>query len=140
MKTTTLFSALLATCLLGYGANLPAQSMPSAPTTDRMDLLDMANGAVDGTPPLPNKQERRRWAAVCSEAYTKHRTRVELGWPTLMDSYGATNEAEFFAVATEQFFTAPTALRRFHPDLYAVLSGFYRQDPAARAERAHDTR
>jgi MtfA peptidase len=91
--------------------------------------LDMANGAVDGTPPLPDKHARRRWREVCTKAYARHRAAVELGWPTLMDSYGATNEAEFFAVATETFFTHPAALVLEHPELYATLAEFYQFAP-----------
>ncbi len=91
--------------------------------------LDMANGAVDGTPPLPDRKARRRWAEVCSAAYRRHREAVERGQPTLMDSYGATNEAEFFAVATETFFCRPAALALEHPQLYEALAGFYRIAP-----------
>ena len=50
--------------------------------------------------------------------------------PTLIDPYGATAPAEFFAVVTELFFERPAALKRAHPELYAQLAGFYRQDPA----------
>jgi Mlc titration factor MtfA (ptsG expression regulator) len=99
--------------------------------------LDMLDGSADGTPPLHDPGEYRRWVEICSREFLSLRDRARRGLPTFLDAYGATHEAEFFAVATEQFFTAPTALRRLHPELYAVLSGFYRQDPAARAERAH---
>ena len=44
-----------------------------------------------------------------------------------MDGYGATNEAEFFAVATENFFCKPEQLKNHHPKLYQVLKEFYRQ-------------
>ena len=47
-----------------------------------------------------------------------------------MDGYGATNEAEFFAVATENFFCKPEQLKNHHPKLYQVLKEFYRQNPA----------
>ena len=50
-----------------------------------------------------------------------------------MNKYGATNPAEFFAVATEHFFDRPHILRERAPELYRILSGFYRQDPAERA-------
>ncbi len=95
--------------------------------------LDMANGAVDGTPPLANRHERKRWGVVCSESYKRHRTAVEHGHPTLMDSYGALNEAEFFAVATETFFCRPAALALEHPQLYVALRDFYRTEPMALA-------
>ena len=63
--------------------------------------IDMANGAVDGAPPLESRAQIRRWSAVCTEAFARLRRDVELGWPTALDPYGATNEAEFFAVAPE---------------------------------------
>jgi hypothetical protein len=91
--------------------------------------LDMANGAVDGTPPLKNRHERKRWGAVCTDAYRRHRAAAEHGIPTLMDSYGALNEAEFFAVATETFFCRPAALALEHPRLYEALRDFYRTEP-----------
>ena len=53
----------------------------------------------------------------------------------VLNSYGATDAAEFFAVATEAFFERPRALHRHWPDLYAVLRGYYLQDPAARVLR-----
>ena len=92
--------------------------------------LDMATGRVDGSPPLANRAERGRWARVCSEAYRRHRGNVDAGWPTLMDPYGATNEGEFFAVATETYFTRPADLAYEHPDLFALLADFYRGTPA----------
>jgi Mlc titration factor MtfA (ptsG expression regulator) len=87
--------------------------------------LDMATGRIDGTPPLATRAERDRWARVCSEAYTRHRAMVDAGWPTLMDAYGATDEAEFFAVATETYFTRPLDLASEHRALYALLADFY---------------
>lgn len=88
--------------------------------------LDMASGRIDGTPPLRTKAERERWAKVCSAAYDRHRYFVEAGWPTRMDAYGATNEAEFFAVATETYFTRPHELAWEHPALFRLLADFYR--------------
>jgi Mlc titration factor MtfA (ptsG expression regulator) len=55
--------------------------------------------------------------------------------PTVLDEYGATNAAEFFAVATEAFFQKPAALKRRHPALYQQLAEFYRQDPAERQDK-----
>jgi hypothetical protein len=45
--------------------------------------------------------------------------------------YGATNPAEFFAVATETFFEKPRQLRSKQPQLYSQLQQFFCQDPAA---------
>jgi len=53
--------------------------------------------------------------------------------------YGATNPAEFFAVATEAFFEKPLALRLRHPELYGQLRLYYQQDPAAREEQRDET-
>ena len=50
---------------------------------------------------------------------------------SVMDHYGATNEAEFFAVATETFFEKPWQLAERHPDLFRELFKFYKVDPRA---------
>ena len=69
---------------------------------------------------------------------TAHYDAVRDGDPgSMLRSYAGTNPGEFFAVATETFFTRPVDLAVRHPDLYEVFADFYRQDPAARA-RAHD--
>lgn len=91
--------------------------------------LDMLDGTTDGTPPLASAEEYERWVAVCTDAY--HRAESGRGGSTLRP-YAGVNPAEFFAVATEAFFDAPRRLRAEHPDLYDVLAGFYRQDPASR--------
>ena len=57
------------------------------------------------------------------------------GEPSFLDPYAGTDESEFFAVATEHFFDRPDAMHAQHPDLYEVLSAFYRQDPAAAARQ-----
>jgi Mlc titration factor MtfA (ptsG expression regulator) len=94
--------------------------------------LDMLDSRADGTPPLATDEEVERWQQVCERVFLELRGRTERGEPTFIDEYGATNEAEFFAVATEHFFEQPRALQRAEPELYEVLSAFYRQDPAAR--------
>jgi len=57
--------------------------------------------------------------------------RVDAGEDTLLDPYAAEAEEEFFAVASEAFFVDPVQTRREHPDLYAMFTRVYRQDPAA---------
>jgi Mlc titration factor MtfA (ptsG expression regulator) len=47
----------------------------------------------------------------------------------LLSDYGATDPAEFFAVATEVFFEQPAHLARDHAALYAELRSFYGIDP-----------
>ena len=56
----------------------------------------------------------------------------ERGTATLLDHYGTTDPAEFFAVATECFFEKPLAFRRRHPRLYNLLKDYFLQDPAVR--------
>lgn len=94
--------------------------------------LDMLDGVADGTPPLPDRAALRRWAEVCEREFTALRERAAHGRPTFLDEYGATNEAEFFAVATEFFFDKPAAMQHHEPELYALLRDFYNQDPARR--------
>jgi Mlc titration factor MtfA (ptsG expression regulator) len=89
--------------------------------------LDMLDGTVDGTPPLATAEELQRWVQVCTAAYEQ----VVAGHGgRSLRSYAGVNPAEFFAVATEAFFDDPVVLRREHPELYAALEGFFRQDPA----------
>jgi Mlc titration factor MtfA (ptsG expression regulator) len=89
--------------------------------------LDMLDDVVDGTPPLP-PEAHDRWVEVCTSEY-EH---LQGGRDPLLSSYAGVNVGEFFAVATEVFFDRPVEMRHQKPDLYGVLSGFYRQDPAAR--------
>jgi Mlc titration factor MtfA (ptsG expression regulator) len=53
----------------------------------------------------------------------------ETGIPTLLDTYGATDPAEFFAVSVEAFFEQPRALRAHHPKLYGELQKYFQQNP-----------
>lgn len=95
--------------------------------------LDMLNGRrADGIPPLETAAEAERWVRVVGEQYRQLVHDCSHGHATLLDCYGTTNLAEFFAVATETFFERPTAMQHRHPDLYACLREFYRQDPLAR--------
>ncbi len=71
---------------------------------------------------------------VLQRAYRTHVEQTRLGRTTLLDPYGATNEIEFFAVATECFFERPAHLRNDDPHLYEMLRRCYRQDPARREE------
>ncbi|MCB0954483.1 MAG: zinc-dependent peptidase, partial [Microthrixaceae bacterium] len=89
--------------------------------------IDMLDDVVDGTPPMA-RSEIDRWVQVCTAEYE----RAQLGGDDLLDSYAGVNTGEFFAVATEVFFDRPVEMAEQKPDLYDVLSGFYRQDPAAR--------
>lgn len=93
--------------------------------------IDMLDGIVDGTPPIADPNQLKHWVEVCTAAFD----RVKHGPSTgPLRVYAATNPGEFFAVATETFFTTPEALLTGEPDVYEVLQEFYRQDPAARVK------
>ncbi len=97
--------------------------------------LDMLDGSADGTPPLRSRQEYRDWVAICSREYQRLQHDAGNGRHSFLNAYGATNEAEFFAVATEQFFEKPKLLLKQSPDLYRVLQEYYRQNPYERVTR-----
>jgi Mlc titration factor MtfA (ptsG expression regulator) len=96
--------------------------------------LDLRDGSADGVPRLADDAQYETWASVMSAEYADLVKKAEHGQKSLLDPYGAVNAGEFFAVATECFFEKSVRMRKTHPDLYEVLSGFYRQDPAARVE------
>jgi len=93
--------------------------------------LDAQGGRANGTPELELKSQYTAWARILSEDFLQLNKDTEKGRKTVMDMYGATNPAEFFAVATETFFEKPVQLKRKHPALYDELNLFYRQDPAS---------
>jgi Mlc titration factor MtfA (ptsG expression regulator) len=92
--------------------------------------LDAEDGSVEGAPALPDPSRYVAWARILGRDYERLRHDAALGRQTVLDRYGATNPAEFFAVATECFFTRPELLKARHPELYAELRQYYRQDPA----------
>jgi len=93
--------------------------------------LDMENGSADGAPILDHRSQYVTWARVMSDEYEQLRRDTEQDRTSVLDEYGATNPAEFFAVATECFFEKPIPLRRKHPQLYEELKNYYRQDPGS---------
>jgi Mlc titration factor MtfA (ptsG expression regulator) len=95
--------------------------------------LDQESGAGNGAPILPRRSMYVAWARVLGHDFDQLVRDTERDHRTLIDQYGATNPAEFFAVATETFFEKPRQLRSQYPALYGQLQQFYRQDPAARA-------
>jgi Mlc titration factor MtfA (ptsG expression regulator) len=98
--------------------------------------LDQGYGDADGAPELPHGMTYADWAKHLGDEFENLEHAADTGRPTLLDHYGATNAAEFFAVSTEAFFEKPIQMKERKPALYAHLSGFYRQDPAARVAAA----
>lgn len=92
--------------------------------------LDQETGAANGAPRLWGGAARyARWSSVLSSEFARLRSMASQGLPTLLNPYGASDPAEFFAVATEVFFEQPRELAADAPALYQELSGFYRVDP-----------
>ena len=92
--------------------------------------LDMIDGYADGAPPARSRADFDTWTQVSAREYDFLVEAARRGKQTLMDPYGATNPAEFFAVATELFFERPEAMRKGQSELYECLARFYGQDPA----------
>lgn len=93
--------------------------------------LDVLNGTANGFPPLHAHMSARRWARVFNEAYEYLDAALRAGRDTALDSYAATDPAEFFAVISETFFARPAVVYREFRPAYDELAEFYRQDPYA---------
>jgi Mlc titration factor MtfA (ptsG expression regulator) len=96
--------------------------------------LDFEDGVTDGTPLLDGRRQYAAWARVMEAEFRALRDAEARGRPTVLDTYGAEDPAEFFAVATEAFFERPRQLKARHPELYAELETFFRQDPATHGQ------
>jgi Mlc titration factor MtfA (ptsG expression regulator) len=95
-----------------------------------------------GLPPLPPAEEVGRasgrvrvrsiddWADDLADEFDALLDAVDRGVDTFLDPYAAEDEAEFFAVATEDFYERAADLRAEHPRLHALLQEFYGVDPA----------
>ena len=94
--------------------------------------LDQEEGPADGAPELPERSMYAAWARILGREYERLLRDEATLKRTVIDPYGATNPAEFFAVVTEAFFEKPRKLRAKHPELYEQLKAFYCQDPAGR--------
>jgi MtfA peptidase len=91
--------------------------------------LDQEDGIADGAPVLETRSGYAAWARILSMEYERLQFSIERHKKRVMDDYGATSPAEFFAVATETFFEKPRQLKKKSPDLYAELKDFYKVDP-----------
>jgi len=91
--------------------------------------LDSETGSTDGAPLLAGASSYRSWAGALSEEFEELQKDARYGRRSLMDHYGATNPAEFFAVTTETFFEKPRRMAKYHEELFEVLKSYYRIDP-----------
>lgn len=90
--------------------------------------IDILDGAMDGTPPLPAAWQRE-WAQDFQAAYDAFCARVDAGEETAIDAYAAEAPEEFFAVASEYHFSAPALLAREMPAVAGHLQRFYGESP-----------
>lgn len=93
--------------------------------------LDSESGSNNGAPYLGSDDNYRNWSEVLSRDYANLRADAMVSQHSVMDHYGATSPAEFFAVATETFFEKPWQMAERHPDLFSELFKYYRVDPRA---------
>ncbi|HEX3866442.1 MAG TPA: M90 family metallopeptidase, partial [Gemmatimonadaceae bacterium] len=100
--------------------------------------LDLEDGSANGAPGLPKRAMYATWASVLGGEYAELVSASEDHRQTLIDTYGAKNPAEFFAVVTETFFENPRELQERHRALYDQLRLYYQQDPAALPLHAND--
>ncbi|HIQ42650.1 MAG TPA: zinc-dependent peptidase [Pseudomonas oleovorans] len=99
--------------------------------------LDMLDGTANGLPPLHRDMRVLDWANAMQTAYERMNAELDADPEahTAIDPYAAEDPAEFFAVTSEYFFTAPDLLAAAFPEVYRQLSLFYRQDTLARLQR-----
>lgn len=91
-------------------------------------LLDKADGTTDGIPEaLLQKQYTIPWINYMSEAIHHIKT-----GNSDIDAYGATSQAEFFAVAAEYFFNQPEQFKIHHPELFNLMEKIFNQHPGVR--------
>ncbi len=91
--------------------------------------LDQEDGRADGVPILERRSDYLAWARVFEKEDQRLLRDVERGHKTVMARYGATDPAEFFAVATETFFEKPLLLKGKHPELDRELKRYYKLEP-----------
>ncbi|MEK8081109.1 M90 family metallopeptidase [Pseudomonas sp. XK-1] len=98
--------------------------------------LDMLNGSANGLPPLHRNMRISDWAEAMQSAFDRLNAQLDADpqAETAIDPYAAEDPAEFFAVTSEYFFSAPDLLAGAFPAVYAQLALFYRQDPLARLQ------
>jgi Mlc titration factor MtfA (ptsG expression regulator) len=87
--------------------------------------LDLGDGAMNGVPKLRRKQDYSHWQSVFAAEYQQLLSQLQNNLPTVIDPYGATNPAEFFAVVTETFLEKGEKLKNNHNQLYKVLQNYY---------------
>jgi MtfA peptidase len=91
--------------------------------------LDGLDGEMGGSLYFRDSATAQQWEQVCNSEFEALSRAAEQGESTLLDHYGATNLAEFFAVSTETFFEQPRQLKDQHAELFDLLVKYYHVDP-----------
>lgn len=92
-------------------------------------LIDKTDGETDGVPELLLQHQ---YVLPWLDMMHKNIRAIKTDQSDI-NPYGATNQAEFFAVVSEYFFERPQLLKRKHPELYRMLENmFERGQPAQR--------
>lgn len=91
--------------------------------------LDGLDGEMGGNVMFDDTASGQSWQRVVDQEFATLVQAKESGTRTLLDHYGATNKAEFFAVASETFFEQPRELSHDHTELFELLRKYYRLDP-----------
>ena len=91
--------------------------------------LDGLDGEMGGNIAFDSDEDAAQWARVVDSEYAHLVDAAQTHRQTLLDHYGATNQAEFFAVATETFFEWPVELEHEHAQLFSLLQKYYRINP-----------
>jgi Mlc titration factor MtfA (ptsG expression regulator) len=84
-------------------------------------LVDKTDGAVDG---IPEFLLERKYILPWLELMQKKIEDI-IDDKSDINPYGATNQAEFFAVVSEYFFERPDMLKAKHPELYELLKKIF---------------
>jgi Mlc titration factor MtfA (ptsG expression regulator) len=96
-------------------------------------ILDSADGVLDGLPTHFMSDELiKLWLKVAEDEMAN----IKADDSTIR-AYGATNEQEFLTVCSEYFFERPEKLLEEHPEVYALLSRTFLQDPAETYDFQH---
>ena len=86
-------------------------------------LVDKTDGAVDG---IPENIMQQQYVGPWLKLMHQNILNIRKGKSDI-NPYGSTNEAEFFAVASEYFFERPDLLKQKHPELYAILEEVFQR-------------
>jgi len=112
--------------VLTIGQRYPGENVVIHEFAHHLDGLD---GEMAGSIPFNHPEDQTRWEQVAAREYHQLIDDVAQGRPTVIDPYGTTDRAEFFAVCSESFFEQPHDLQHAHSELFELLLRFYQCDP-----------